>query len=168
MDAFAVSIIAGISQKDLKIKNAVIIALYFGFFQMMMPVFGWLAGTTLDKYIFPYQRIVAYLLLSAIGIKMISESKNQCSVKQRDYQCHYTLTLLAIATSIDALAAGISFSITGVSLFPAVIIIGVVTFVFSLSGVYLGKATGCLFHDYADLAGGIILIAIAFKILFIP
>jgi len=165
MDAFAVAIVAGITIDKLHLKHAFLIAAYFGIFQGAMPLGGWLLGSSFAKYIQSYDHWVAFLLLAFIGGKMIYDSRNSCAVEKKDYTCHVTLLGLAIATSIDAFAIGISFSIISVNILLAVLVIGIITFIISFFGVYIGKRFGCLLHDRAELAGGIILIAIGIRLL---
>jgi putative Mn2+ efflux pump MntP len=165
MDAFAVAIVAGITTKQLHIKHAIMIALYFGVFQGIMPLLGWLLGSSFAGYIKNYDHWIAFLLLAFIGGKMIVESRKSCPIKKKDYTCHTTLLFLAVATSIDAFAIGITFSMISVNILNAILLIGGITFLISFIGVYAGKLSGCLLHDYARLAGGLILIAIGIKIL---
>lgn len=165
MDAFAVSISAGFTIKKQHFKNALIIALYFGVFQAVMPIAGWLLGSSLANLIFAVQHWVASAILLIIGIKMIIDSKAGCEVKTKDYTCHFTLLGLAIATSIDAFTIGVSFSLLHSGIIEPVIIIGIITFFTSFAGVYIGKFTGCLLRSFTDIFGGIILILIALKII---
>lgn len=166
MDAFAVAIVAGITIKRLHLRHAFLIAAYFGAFQGVMPLLGWLLGSSFAVYIRQFDHWIAFLLLSFIGGKMIYECKRACPVDKKDYTSHITLLGLAVATSIDAFAIGVSFSMVSVNIFNAVLIIGGITFFISLLGVYVGKLTGCLLHNYAELAGGIILIGIGIRLLF--
>ena len=166
MDAFAVSISSGLTIQKLKIHHAFLIASFFGLFQAVMPVLGWLSGVGLREYIVRYDHWVAFFLLSAIGGKMIYEaSKLEEASKKIDPLNIYVLFLLSIATSIDALAVGLSFAFLKiVVIFPA-IVIGIVTFVFSLLGVFIGAKFGHFFERKIEIIGGIILILIGLRIL---
>jgi putative Mn2+ efflux pump MntP len=167
MDAFAVSISSGLTIQKLKIRHAFLIASFFGLFQGIMPVLGWLSGVGLREYIASFDHWIAFFLLSVIGGKMIYEaSKLEEASKQIDPLNIYVLFLLSVATSIDALAVGLSFAFLKiVVIFPA-IIIGVVTFVFSLLGVFIGDKFGHFFERKIEIIGGIILIVIGLRILF--
>jgi putative Mn2+ efflux pump MntP len=165
MDAFAVSISAGVTIERKHLQHAFRIALYFGFFQAVMPVIGWLLGSSFAALVNSVQHWIAFAILSAIGTKMILDAGKACEVTKTDYACHATLLMLAIATSIDAFTVGITFSLINISIIQPVIIIGFITFITSLAGVYVGKLSGCLLRGYAETAGGIVLILIALKIL---
>lgn len=165
MDAFAVSISAGITSKESKLKTALIVALFFGTFQAIMPVIGWLAGNSLVNFISEIDHWLAFGLLCLIGCRMIYESFNKDHDKNIiNSQNLYILFLLAIATSIDALAVGITFAFLDVSILFPVIIIGTITFVLSFSGVIIGKKLGELFKNRILIVGGIILILIGLNI----
>ena len=164
MDAFAVSITAGLTIEKNHLAHGIRIALYFGFFQAIMPLLGWLLASVLGDFVSAFQNYIAFIILAAIGIKMIIDSKKPCAIP-KNFASHKTLLLLAIATSIDAFAAGVSFRFIDISILQPVIIIGIITFITSLAGVYTGKITGCLLKSYADVLGGIILLIIALKIL---
>ncbi|MFH1614780.1 MAG: manganese efflux pump MntP family protein [Planctomycetota bacterium] len=164
-DAFAVSVASGAAYRQLHIKQALRMALFFGAFQAVMPVVGWLAGLSVRKHIEQYDHWVAFVLLAAIGIKMIYESfKIRPQNNDRNPMDLGGLLALSIATSIDALAVGITISLLDVSIVTAVIIIGMVTFVLSWTGVAMGKRFGHLFENRIEAAAGIILIAIGVKI----
>lgn len=166
MDAFAVSITSGLSIKNLKIKHAFLIAVFFGMFQAFMPIIGWFAGLGLREFIESVDHWVAFILLSVIGCKMIYESIKIESIERRTNPLNiYILLMLSIATSIDALAVGISFSILMISIITPIIIIGVVTFLLSFFGVYIGNKKGHFFEGKIEILGGIILIFIGLKIL---
>ncbi len=166
MDAFAVSIAAGVSLKCFQAKPAFRVALFFGFFQAIMPYLGWLAGSSFSKSIALYDHWVVFFLLLFIGGKMIYES---FIITKAESSCDpnniINVFLLAIATSIDALAVGISFSILDQQIIEPIIIIGVITFVLTLFGVYIGSKIGSIFENKIEFLGGIILIAIGTKIL---
>ncbi len=166
MDALAVSISSGLVIPDVNASHGIKIGLFFGLFQAVMPILGWLAGTTVRQYIVPVDHWIAFILLGAVGAKMIHEAvadhKNE---KPLDPSQNKVLLLLSVATSIDALAVGLSFAMLGVPLFPAVLIIGVTTFLISGAGVYAGKHASAAAGKFVEVLGGIILIAIGLKIL---
>ncbi|MEE1056349.1 MAG: manganese efflux pump MntP family protein [Acutalibacteraceae bacterium] len=174
MDAFAVSVSNGALTKNLKRLYALKLAFFFGLFQMAMPVAGWLVGKAGESFITNVDHWVAFILLAIIGGKMIidyiHELKDNAVQQERDSLSTRTIIMLAIATSIDALATGIILpSAVGAStpllLLIAVTIIGTITFGICLIGVYLGKLFGYLFSKHANLFGGIVLLLIGFKIL---
>ena len=165
MDAFAVSVTAGISIKKIYLQHALRIALYFGFFQAVMPVAGWFLGFSFIGLVQYVSHWIAFLILILIGTKMIIDSSKDCEVQKKDYTCHITLLVLAITTSIDAFSVGISFSMIRLNVIMPVIIIGIITFMISLAGVYLGKVAGCFLKGYAEIAGGVLLILIGIKII---
>ena len=167
MDAFSVSVSDGILIGRVKLSQAVKIALFFGFFQFMMPVLGYLAGSTFADVIQSFDHWVAFCLLALIGGKMVYEAfseKDEDEEKGNPLSIK-TLTILAVATSIDALAVGITFATIATPVILSSAIIGVTTFLISLSGVYLGSRCGDLFGNKAEIAGGAILIIIGLKIL---
>jgi putative Mn2+ efflux pump MntP len=166
MDAFAVSIVMGSLHKDLRVRHALRMALFFGGFQTFMPVLGFFAGLSLKEYITAFDHWVAFGLLSLVGGKMIYESfRLEAAEKNRDPSDLPTLLALSLATSIDALAVGVTFSLLEISLALAVGIIGAVTFGLSWLGVSLGKRFGHLLGSKAEIFGGLILIAIGVRIL---
>lgn len=166
MDAFAVSVTSGLTIKKLHINNALKIATFFGMFQAIMPVIGWSAGLGFRGFISGVDHWIAFGLLSLIGFKMIFESRAMDSDKKSTDPLNiYTLLILSVATSIDALAVGLSLSLLNISIINPSIIIGVTTFMFSFAGVYIGKRAGHFFEKKIETAGGIILIVIGVKIL---
>ncbi|PKP58625.1 hypothetical protein CVT91_08225 [Candidatus Atribacteria bacterium HGW-Atribacteria-1] len=167
MDAsFAVSITSGLTIKHLKINNALKIAIFFGSFQAIMPLIGWSAGLGFRNFISGIDHWIAFGLLCIIGCKMIYESsKMEVNNKKIDPLNVYVLLMLSIATSIDALAVGLSLSFLKVSIALPVIIIGIVTFLLSIFGVYFGNRFGHYFERKIEMAGGLILIGIGMKIL---
>ena len=170
MDAFAVSICKGLSMRKVNKKQCFIIALFFGGFQALMPLVGWLLGSSFEQYITGVDHWVAFVLLAFIGGKMLYESiKTDCDsveIKQMDPPLDLKeLLILAIATSIDALAVGITFAFLDTPIVEAIIIIGVTTFLISAAGVYVGNFAGNRYQKKAELAGGVILILIGLKIL---
>jgi putative Mn2+ efflux pump MntP len=167
MDAFAVSVTSGITIKHLKINHAVTIALFFGSFQALMPVVGWAAGLSVRDFIADIDHWMAFGLLSFIGCKMIYEAiKVQSDEEEIDPLNIYMLLMLSIATSIDALAVGISFAFLEISIVTPVMVIGTVTFILSLLGVLVGDKIGHVFENKIEILGGIILIGIGVKILY--
>lgn len=166
MDAFAVSISSGITINRLKLRHAILIASFFGTFQAVMPIIGWLGGSSIASYIEKFDHWIAFILLLFIGSKMIYEAyKIEEADENRDPLNIYILFLMSIATSIDALAVGLSFAILKVTVIYPAMIIGIVTFFMSLAGVYIGERFGHLFEKKMEIAGGIILILIGTKIL---
>lgn len=165
MDAFAVSICKGLSMKKLDWKKAFIIALYFGAFQGLMPVIGYFLGATFSDLVTSIDHWIAFALLSIIGGNMIKESFDDEEEKRNDNVDFKTMIVLAIATSIDALAVGITFAFLKTNIVLSVVLIGIITFVISLLGVKIGNKFGDKFQNKAELSGGIILILIGLKIL---
>jgi putative Mn2+ efflux pump MntP len=166
MDAFAVSITSGITINRLKINHALKIALFFGLFQAIMPLVGWLAGLSLRGFIAEIDHWIAFGLLSFIGCKMIYESiAVQSSEKQINPLNIYVLLMLSVATSIDALAVGVSFAFLKISIVTPVMVIGTITFVLSFLGVFVGNRIGHFFENKIEIAGGLVLIGIGVKIL---
>jgi len=165
MDAFAVSMTSGFSVKRIKLLYALKIAIFFGTFQAIMPLIGWVVGLTFRDYISNFDHWIAFALLVFIGLKMIYEgvSSDKCDNKICVMKLH-VLFGLAVATSIDALAIGFSFSLLKESIVIPVIIIGVITLVLSFIGVYLGNKFGKLFGCKIEIIGGVILVAIGVKI----
>ncbi len=171
MDAFAVSICKGLCMKKLYFKNALIVGLYFGIFQGGMPLLGYFLGVQFQNKITAYDHWIAFILLGIIGINMIKESLEK--EPEREIACDDSheelsfknMSVLAIATSIDALAVGVTFAFLNVDIVPAVSFIGIVTFVLSMIGVKIGNIFGTKFKSKAELAGGVILILMGTKIL---
>jgi putative Mn2+ efflux pump MntP len=167
MDAFAVSIASGAMYKQLKIRQTLRIAVFFGGFQAFMPLIGALAGLSFREYISDYDHWVAFALLVAVGGKMIYESfKIKSAEDIRDPSNIFILLALSIATSIDALAIGVTLSLVAGSIAFAVIVIGLVTFTLSYIGVLIGKKIGHFFENKIEAVGGLVLIALGCKILF--
>jgi len=166
MDAFAVSICKGLSMAKATLKKALIVGLYFGAFQAGMPLIGYAISNQFAEKIIAFDHWIAFGLLSFLGGKMIlgsfkkeEHSKNEVPLGPRQ------MLPLAIATSIDALAVGVSFAFLQVNIIPAVLLIGITTFVLSAAGVKIGSIFGAKFKSKAELAGGIILILIGLNIL---
>lgn len=166
MDSLAVSITSGLAMRELKISKALKIAIFFGSFQALMPIIGWLAGLSLTDLISGIDHWIAFGLLSLIGCKMIYESiRLESREKVIDPMNVYLLLMLSIATSIDALAIGMTFAFLEVSIVTPIIIIGIVTFLLSFLGVFVGNKFGHLFEKKIGIAGGLILIGIGIRIL---
>ena len=166
LDAFAVSVAYGIDLKNIKIKDGVLIGFFFGFFQAAMPVLGYFFGAFFYEFIKNISNIVSFAILFLIGLKMIYEAFSLKEEEKKAVLAIRKLFLFAIATSIDAFAIGITFSFREINIFFSVVIIGVITFFVSLFGVFLGKKVGFLISEKSEMIGGIILIVLAFKMLF--
>ena len=165
MDAFAVAVCKGLSMPRMSWKGALIVGLYFGGFQAAMPLLGYFLGSKFSMAIRAYDHWVAFLLLVLIGAGMVKESfekDESCANASLDVR---GMVLLAVATSIDALAVGVTFAFLNVDIVPAVSFIGAVTFTLSMVGVKVGNAFGCKYKSRAELAGGAILILMGLKIL---
>ena len=163
MDAFAVSICKGLSLKNLKKRHAALVGLYFGGFQFLMPVLGWALGYRFEHVIVSVDHWIAFGLLTVIGVSMIREARHADELD--DDLGFKTMLLLALATSIDALAVGVTFAFLQVRILPAASLIGVTTFLLSIVGVYIGHLFGLRYKAKAEIAGGVILIFIGVKIL---
>lgn len=173
MDAFAVSICKGLSVQKAKISHMTITGLYFGIFQAAMPLIGYLVGKQFKSYVEAFDHWIAFVLLALIGANMIRESLSkdndceECSSEKNSSFGFKAMFPMAIATSIDALAVGVTYAfLPDVNIAPAVSFIGIITFVLSFVGVKIGNIFGTKFKSKAELAGGIILILIGLKILF--
>ena len=188
MDAFAVSICKGLSVQKVQLKHMLIAGLYFGAFQALMPLIGYLLGFELEDFIRSIDHWIAFVLLAIIGGNMIKEALSK-DEEEHDASFAFKAMLplavatsidalavgisfafkamlpLAVATSIDALAVGISFAFLGVDIVPAALLIGITTFVLSAVGVYVGNAFGAKYKSKAELVGGVVLILIGLKIL---
>lgn len=166
-DAFAVSVSSGITIKNVDWMNSLKIALFFGAFQAAMPLLGWAAGQQFSRYIIQYDHWIAFALLTFIGGKMIYETwkDGKGEGEQSNPLDNKVLFLLAVATSIDALAVGISFAFLKVAIVKSVLIIGLITFGLSFIGVHLGDKSGHYLKEYAGYVGGVVLIGIGVKIL---
>lgn len=164
MDAFAVSICKGLSVKKLSPKHVLLVGVYFGGFQFLMPVIGYLLGFRFEHLITNIDHWIAFVLLAFIGGNMIKESFGKSEELNDDFGFK-TMLLMAVATSIDALAVGITFAFLNVSIIPAASLIGVTTFIIAAVGIYIGNVFGAKYKSKAELAGGIILVLIGVKIL---
>ncbi len=166
MDAFSVSVCSGMCFRQMRLEGALRMAGFFGAFQAGMPVIGWLGGTLLAERIAAFDHWVAFGLLAAIGGKMIVEA-----VRRGPDECPPDplqlgmLLVLSVATSIDALAVGISLAVLDTAIASPVAVIGIVTFGLSLAGVFLGKRCGDIFHGRVEIVGGVILLGIGLRIL---
>lgn len=168
MDAFAVSICKGLNMRRMNYCHAGIIALFFGVSQALMPTIGWILGKQFESYITSIDHWIAFILLGFIGINMLRETLGEDEDLTEMPQEHLDLKelfMLAIATSIDALAVGITFAFLQVKIAPAVCLIGITTFIISFAGVGIGHQFGRRYEKKAEIAGGIILIFIGLKIL---
>jgi len=166
MDAFAVSITSGVIIKQLKLRNILKIAIFFGLFQTFMPVIGWFVGLSVRGFISAFDHWIAFGLLSLIGCKMIYESfKLKPEKSPRNPLNVYVLLLLSVATSIDALVIGVSFAFLRIFIVTPIIVIGTVTFLLSAFGVFIGNKFGHFFENKIEIIGGIFLIGIGLKIL---
>ena len=170
MDAFAVSICKGLGMKRLNMKQALVIGLFFGGFQALMPLIGWALGTQLADFITPIDHWIAFILLALIGGKMLfdafrGDDEGEAGEPKDTRLDLKELLMLAIATSIDALAVGITFAFLGVNIVWAIAVIGVTTFALSVVGVAVGHVFGARYEKGATIAGGIVLILIGCKIL---
>lgn len=170
MDAFAVSVCKGLAMRKVNPRQAVVIGTFFGGFQALMPFIGWLLGNRFEKYIKSIDHWTAFILLGIIGGKMLVEALKE-NDEEEQVKCidsHLDIKemfVLAIATSIDALAVGITFAFLDYPVVEAVVIIGVTTFAISVAGVYIGNFFGSRYKKRAEIVGGIILILIGCKIL---
>lgn len=165
MDAFAVSVCKGLSMKKMSLKKAGIIALYFGGFQALMPLIGYYFANIFKDKVESISNIIAFFLLFFIGVKMIKEAFENDEENCNENIDFKTMIILAIATSIDALAVGISLAILNANIWISIISIGIITFVLSIFGVKIGNVFGDKFEKKAQIAGGIILVLIGIKFL---
>ena len=166
MDAFAVSICKGLAMRDKVLKKGIIVGLWFGGFQALMPTIGFFLGTQFKDQITSIDHWIAFVLLGLIGINMVKEALSNDEEQADDSIAVKEMFMLAVATSIDALAVGITFAFLNVHIVSAASMIGVCTFLISFAGVKIGNIFGTKYKSKAELAGGIILILLGFKILF--
>lgn len=165
MDAFAAAICKGLSIRKNFLEKSFVIALFFGVFQALMPYIGYLLGSIFAEKLQAMDHWIAFVLLSIIGVNMIRESRDKTCTIEEDRLNLKNLFMLAIATSIDALAVGVSFAFLKIKISLAVFVIGLTTFVISFFGVRIGRAFGIALKDKAQVAGGLILIFLGLKIL---
>ena len=168
MDAFAVAMCKGIKMRPFSAKQTLLIALFFGGAQALMPLIGWFLGAQFEQYIVAFDHWLAFILLGFIGGKMIFEAlkrdADECDCCEKKFDI-LELFIMAIATSIDALVVGVTFAFLRVDIISAILLIGVVTFIFSAIGLKIGNKFGCKYKSKAELAGGIILIAMGLSVL---
>lgn len=165
MDAFAVSVCKGLAMKKITVRKALIVGLWFGGFQALMPLIGYLLGVRFRQSITAVDHWIAFVLLAFIGINMIREALSKEEEEGNDSLDVRTMLTLAVATSIDALAVGITFAFLHVQILSAITFIGITTLVCSMIGVKIGNVFGTKYKSKAELAGGIILILLGTKIL---
>lgn len=165
MDAFAVSVCKGLAMPKCTFKKAAIVGLWFGGFQALMPAIGYVLGAQFQETIASIDHWIAFVLLALIGGNMIHEALDNDEEEADASLDVKTMFLLAVATSIDALAIGITFAFLKVSIIPAVCFIGIVTFIISFAGVKIGNVFGARYKNKAEIVGGVILILLGLKIL---
>lgn len=167
MDAFAVALCKGLCMKKPDFRYTAIIAAFFGGFQAVMPLVGWLLGRQFERYITNFDHWIAFILLSFSGAKMLKEAMtgdDECNDGENQFRIK-EIFVLAIATSIDALATGIAFAFLSVSILPSIALIGCITFSISAFGVSMGNRFGAKLKSKAEIAGGLVLILIGTRIL---
>ena len=166
-DAFAASITSGLAINKLRIRHAMIIAAFFGVFQAVMPMLGWLCGSWAEEYIKSIDHWIAFVLLAGLGSKVVWDAfkDDDEEEEKRNPLSIHILFIMAIATSIDALAVGVSMSCLGVPIITPALIIGIITFITSFAGVYIGDNVGHIFENKLEIFGGLVLIGIGAKIL---
>ena len=162
MDAFAVSICKGLSTKQKNHRRSLKIAIYFGLFQMIMPILGYLIGNSFKDFITMIDHYVVFVILGLIGFNMITDNNDNTYDEKTDFK---TMIILAIATSIDAFSVGITLAFLNVNLFLSIFVIGLITFIICFIGVELGSLLGNKYQKRSAIFGGIILILIGLKIL---
>ena len=165
MDAFAVSICKGLSLKKIELKNSLIVGFYFGLFQTIMPLIGYFLGSSLRNFIISIDHWIVFVLLGFIGLNMIMEDDNNSKKISNQGLDFKTMIVLAIATSIDALAVGITFAFLDVNIFFSTLMIGIITFIICAFGVKIGNVFGHKYERKAQVFGGIVLVLIGLKIL---
>ena len=166
MDAFAVSVCKGLGMRRLNMGQAAVIALFFGGFQALMPLIGWFVGAQFSRFVTAYAPWIAFALLAFVGGKMLWDAFHGEDEEEGPFKLELgELLMLAIATSIDALAVGVSFAFLQVDIVPSVAIIGVTTFALSLVGVVVGHQFGSRWEKPATIVGGVVLVCIGVKVL---
>ncbi len=166
MDAFSVSLTKGFVMKNITKKQILLYALFFGGFQSLMPILGWFAGVQLEWIVSSFAPWIAFILLALIGTNMIRESLSKDEDDSDNAKFSFTeLTFLAIATSIDAFAVGVTYAFLGENIIIPIIIIGLVAFIFTIIGINIGKKIGDYLGDKFEIVGGIILILLGLRIL---
>lgn len=164
-DAFAVSILKGLEIRKVKLKHCIIIGMYFGLFQAIMPLIGYFVGHTFEHFVVSVDHFIIFILLSIIGINMILDTFSKKEVKLNNSLKFGEMIVLAFATSVDAFAVGITFSFLKLNIIFSILIIGIITFIISSIGTMIGTSVGKILKNKAQLIGGIMLILIGFKIL---
>jgi putative Mn2+ efflux pump MntP len=166
MDAFAVAVCKGLAMEKVRTPQCAVVGLWFGGFQALMPLVGYFLGRNFEKYITSYDHWIAFILLGVIGLNMIREAFSKDDEDEKNASISVKAMLpMAVATSIDALAVGVTFAFLQVDIVPAVSFIGAVTFLLSFLGVKAGSIFGAKYKSKAELAGGIILVLLGVKIL---
>ncbi len=169
MDAFAVSIAKGLSVPAIRLRHSLCVGGWFGGFQAIMPLIGFYLGITFSRFVSSVDHWIAFVLLGLIGFNMIKEAmesrKESAEVVPNPDFSLRTMFLMAVATSIDALAVGVSFAVLSVDIWSAITIIGIITFIFSVIGLKIGNIFGCRYKSKAEFLGGAILLALGVKIL---
>ena len=165
MDAFAVSIGKGLSLRQIKLRHVLSVGLWFGGFQALMPLIGYLLGATFTAVVSDFDHWIAFFLLGIIGFNMIRDSFSKEEEKHDDDFSFRTMLMLAVATSIDALAVGVSFAFLSVDLWISVALIGLITFAFSAVGLKIGNIFGNKYKSKAEFTGGVVLVLMGVKIL---
>ena len=166
MDAFAVSVCMGIDLGEFKLRHALTLGACFGAFQFIMPVIGFYLGISIHGTIEKYDHWIAFFLLAFVGVKMFMEAFEKEKRKSQTTMNIKTMLTLSVATSIDAFIIGVTFALTGAELWLQATVIGVVTFMLSAIGGFIGRRIGFFFGKWANMAGGAVLIAIGVKTLF--
>ncbi len=165
MDAFAVAISKGLSVKQVRVKHGLITGAYFGGFQALMPLIGYLLAASFADYIRDFDHWIAFALLAIIGANMLREAFGDEEEETNASFAVRTMLPMAIATSIDALATGVSFAVTDTNIWIAITLVGITTFLFSFVGVKIGNIFGSKYQKTAEIFGGVILIGLGIKIL---
>lgn len=165
MDSVAVSIASGAKYKNINIRNTIKISLFFGLFQGLMPLFGYFVGTIFASVVDEYDHFIAFFILVYLGLNMIREAKNDNFEEDVKDLKNKTLLILAVATSIDALAIGVTFSFQDINIYYAAFVITLITFILCVIAVFIGKKLGGFLGSKAEYLGGVILIALGIKIL---
>ncbi len=165
MDAFAVSICKGLAMPKMRWRNALLAGVWFGGFQTLMPILGYFLGSAFAELVASIDHWIAFFLLALIGANMIRESRSQEQEAENPSFDVKTMLLLAIATSIDALAVGVSFAFSQIPIFQSALVIGCTTFVFGVAGIAIGHVFGARYKSRAEFVGGAILILMGLKIL---
>ena len=163
MDAFAVAVCKGLSMKKMNLKKVIIVGLWFGIFQAFMPVLGYFLGNTFKTFMDTMSHFIAFVLLTFIGTKMVKDAYNWENSNYDDNLSFKIMFVLAIATSIDALTVGVTFSLFDVNLSLAALIIGIITFILSAVGTYIGNKFGDKYEKRAQIMGGVILVILGIK-----